>query len=264
MLKLYNGTTSVCSIKVRVGLAEIGLDYESILLDLRKGEQHEPEYLKLNPAGVVPTLVDDDMVLVESSLILEYLDREYNDSRLMPSGKAAGYSARHWLLRCLSIHPAINTLTFSTAMRDNTLASKSSEDIAAMLARMPDQTMRLKRKDLLENGLDSSYLQPALKELHRTFMDMGVALRKNDWVSGPDFGIADIALVSYIDRIERLGFEGLWQSSDPQIGGWLAAMRARPSYVAEVASKIDAGVAEKQRKAGPKYWPALERLWLAM
>ena len=94
-MKLYHGITSVCSVKVRIGLAEIGLHYDSIVLDLPNGDQHDPDYLKLNPSGVVPTLVDGDLVLVESSLILEYLDRAYNDSKLMPRGRAAEYEARH-------------------------------------------------------------------------------------------------------------------------------------------------------------------------
>ena len=62
MLKLYHGITSVCSIKVRIGLAEIGLDYEDAVVDLQKGEQHDPDYVRLNPDHVVPTLVDGDRV----------------------------------------------------------------------------------------------------------------------------------------------------------------------------------------------------------
>ncbi|MEM7464146.1 MAG: glutathione S-transferase family protein, partial [Pseudomonadota bacterium] len=162
MLILYHGLTSVCSVKVRIGLAEIGLEYESHVLDLPKGDQHHPDYLKINPDAVVPTLVDDGLVLYESSLILEYLDREYNDGNLMPAGKAAEAGARLWLLRCLSVHDAVNSLSFSTAHRDRTLASKTAEEIAAMLANMPDPVKRMKRKDLLDNGLASVFVQQAL------------------------------------------------------------------------------------------------------
>ncbi len=261
-MKLYHGITSVCSIKVRIGLAEIGLDYESIVLDLPNGDQHNPDYLKLNPAGVVPTLVDEDLVLFESSLIIEYLDREYNDSQLMPKGRAAEYAARHWLLRTLAAHNAINSLSFSTAYRDRTLTSKTPDDIAAMLANMPDPAKRMKRKDLLENGLSSVHVEQALKSLRGIFADMAGALSEGDWISGPAFGIADIALVSYIDRIERLGFEGLWATTEP-VGLWLAAMQARPSYQTEVSGKIDPEAAGKQREAGKTFWTELERQWHA-
>ena len=57
MLTLYDGTTSVCAIKVRLTLAEKVLSWESRMLDLRRGDQFEADYLKLNPGAVVPTLV---------------------------------------------------------------------------------------------------------------------------------------------------------------------------------------------------------------
>ena len=88
-MKLYHGITSVCSVKVRIGLAEIGLDYDEQTLDLQKGDQFDPAYLALNPNGVVPTLVDGDLILGESSLILEYLDREQNViTRIIPTSKS--------------------------------------------------------------------------------------------------------------------------------------------------------------------------------
>ena len=186
-------------------MAEIGLDYDSQTLGLQKGDQHDADYVALNPDAVVPTLIDGDLVLVESSLILEYLDREYNDSRLTSSGRVAEAAARHWLLKCLAIHDAINSLTFSTALRSRTLASKSAEEIAASLARMPDTVKSLKRKDLLETGLDSVHVEQSLRILRRTFTEMEAALKHSGWMSGPDIGISDIALVSYIDRLERLG-----------------------------------------------------------
>ncbi|MDF0603642.1 glutathione S-transferase family protein [Psychromarinibacter sp. C21-152] len=262
-MKLYHGISSVCSIKVRLGLAEIGLGYDEEVLDLPSGDQHDPAYLKLNPDGVVPTLVDAGLVVTESSLILEYLDREYNDSRLMPRGRAAEVAARHWLLRCLAIHAAINTLTFSTAGRDNALASQTAEQIEARLAKMPDPWMRMKRRDLFEHGLESGYVGQALMHLSRMLGDMQAALDRGDWVSGPDFGIVDIALLSYVDRLERLGFEGLWAGA-PRVGDWLAAMQARPSYAAEVGGRIEPKAAEGMRAAGAAHWPALERRWRAM
>ena len=223
MLKLYHFPTSVCSIKVRLGLAEIGLAYDETLISLPNGEQFEPGYLALNPDGVVPTLIDDDLVIVESSLILEYLDRQYNGSRLMPDDREGGVAARGWLLRTLSIHAAINSLTFSTGARDLTLATKSADEIMAALDRMPDPIARLKRADLTENGLASPHVSQALRHLRRTFADMDKALACGAWITGMDHGIADVALLSYIDRLERLGFEGLWAESVPRIGDWLHA-----------------------------------------
>ena len=261
MLKLYHGITSVCSIKVRIGLAEIGLDYESEVLDLQIGDQFDPDYIKLNPAAVVPTLIDDGLVLVESSLILEYLDRIHNKSQLMPNDRVRGAEARHWLLRCLAIHAAINTLTFSTVMRQRQLAVKSLEEIEASLTRMPDPMARLKRIDLLKHGLGSSYVTQALTQLRGVLSDMSSALARSEWISGAEFGIADVALVSYIDRLERLGFEGLWLEKHPQVSQWLTAMQTRSSYQMEVMEKIPGPMAAQMRANGAEHWKELAEIW---
>jgi glutathione S-transferase len=69
VLELYHNINSVCAQKVRIALKEKGQDAQEHLLTLR-GDQNEPAYLKLNPNGLVPTLVHDDTPIVESSLIL--------------------------------------------------------------------------------------------------------------------------------------------------------------------------------------------------
>ena len=73
-LKLYHGGFSVCSAKVRVGLAEKNSAWESFPIDLVAGEQFDPNYLKINRNGVVPSLIDDGTVITESSIILEHID----------------------------------------------------------------------------------------------------------------------------------------------------------------------------------------------
>jgi glutathione S-transferase len=73
VLELYHNINSVCAQKVRIALNEKGQDAKKHILTLR-GDQNEPAYLKLNPNGVVPTLIHDRQPIVESSLILYYID----------------------------------------------------------------------------------------------------------------------------------------------------------------------------------------------
>ena len=74
MLKVYSYFNSICTQKVFITLAEKGLAYDTQNVDLFKNEQFKPEYLKINPKGVVPALDHDGRVVIESSLICEYLD----------------------------------------------------------------------------------------------------------------------------------------------------------------------------------------------
>ena len=69
MLVLYDYGNSVCCQKVRITLREKGLDWLATRVDLFTSEQYSPAYLKLNPKGVVPTLVHDGVPIIESTLI---------------------------------------------------------------------------------------------------------------------------------------------------------------------------------------------------
>src|SRR6266540_2059859 len=84
MLALYHNDMSLCAQKVRVCLAEKGLEWESRHLVLRAGEHQQSWYRKLNRRAVVPTLLDGDKVIPESNVILEYLDETYPDPPLAP------------------------------------------------------------------------------------------------------------------------------------------------------------------------------------
>ena len=84
MLVLYHASHSTCSQKVRMVLHEKSVAFEEVRIDLGKKEQLNPDNLALNPNGVVPTLVDDGIPIIESSVICEYLDEKYPQNPLVP------------------------------------------------------------------------------------------------------------------------------------------------------------------------------------
>ena len=97
MLTLYHGVTSTCSKRVRMALAEKGVEWDSVHLDLSRRDNLEPEYLKINPNGVVPTLITENgTVIIESTVILEYLDDAYPDIPLKPDDPIARARMRLW------------------------------------------------------------------------------------------------------------------------------------------------------------------------
>ena len=77
MLTLYDFGNSVCCQKVRVTMRAKGLAWQAVNVNLFKAEQYDPEYLKLNPRGLVPTLVHDGRPVIESTLICEYIDEVF-------------------------------------------------------------------------------------------------------------------------------------------------------------------------------------------
>ncbi|MCD9560930.1 hypothetical protein HAX54_019793 [Datura stramonium] len=95
-LQLYSYWRSSCAFRVRIALNLKGLEYEYKAVDLLKGEHRDPEYLKLNPLGYVPTLVDGDAVIADSFAIIMYLEEKYPLRALLPQDfqrRAINYQA---------------------------------------------------------------------------------------------------------------------------------------------------------------------------
>ena len=87
MLELYHFDRSPAAQKVRLALAEKGLDWDGHYIEtgFDKRDQHDPGYLKLNPRGMVPTLVHDGRVIRESNVILEYIEDAFPAPPLRPA-----------------------------------------------------------------------------------------------------------------------------------------------------------------------------------
>ena len=96
-LELYNSPFSTCSQKTRMCLHEKGLDWVNHNIDLLNFEQLSPAYLSINPHGVVPTLVHDNVPIIDSSVIIEYLDETFPAPALSPSDNKMRAHMRSWM-----------------------------------------------------------------------------------------------------------------------------------------------------------------------
>ena len=228
MLELYHGTTSVYAQKARLTLAEKGLEWESHLMALN-GDQLDPAYLKLNPNGVVPTLVHDGNVIVESTVIMHYLDDTFPAPPLMPRHPLDRTRA-HLFKKLMDeyIHPACIVFTFATANRAP-LASLSKEQRDAQLAKAPLQRQSEYKRAAVEEGLGSSMGKEATKSFEKLIHWIQESAKRGAWLAGPDYSLADIAATPYMVRLEMLKLSRMWDSK-PGVAEWWERIKARPSY----------------------------------
>jgi glutathione S-transferase len=258
MLKLYHAPNSVCSQKARLGFAELGRTFDSILLNLGAGDQFKPDYMKLNPNAVVPTIDDGGRIVIESSVIMDYLNETTEDRPLMPRDPHGAALVRTWLLRCLENDAAINSLSFGTAYRSRFLHLMPDER-EATYRRIPDPTRQAKRRDLVENGVASHFVDDAVRHFRKLFREMDSALANDEWLVGDSYTLADAALLPYVDRLNRLRLNGFWEARHPRIADWYARSRARPSHAIAIEAFVTPEEADLLAKGGSAGWPAIEK-----
>jgi glutathione S-transferase len=256
MLELYHNVNSVCAQKVRVALAEKGLAYREHLIDLRGG-QFDPAYMKLNPNAVVPTLVHDGRPVIESSVILYYLDEAFPEPSLMPRDPHQRVAVRLYnKLIDEYVHNSCTILTFATAFRP-WFAGLSGEQIEARLAKSPSKQRTEYKRDVALNGLQSKFVRQALDYHLKLLKMMDEALSRGPWLAGEQFSLADAAVIPYILRLDLLKLEGLFSEKTRK---WYARMRDRPAVKKEMLERMTPQDKAPFEKLEPDPWPVIRKL----
>ncbi len=261
MLELYHYPFSTCSQKVRLVLAEKQLDFVSHEIDILGGAQHDPAYVKLNPNRVVPTLVHDGAVLIESSLINEYLDDAFPAIPLRPAAPVGRHALRLWTkLIDEKVHPATAVVTFAIGPRSIVL--QQPEDVReANLAGIPDPKERAARRSVLEHGVKAPEFAGALRQMVELLDRMEARLAADEWLSGNSCGLADAAALPYVLRLDHLAMSPLLAApARPRLAAWYERVRARASFTTAVAGWTPEAALGFLRGVGEAVWPDVERL----
>jgi glutathione S-transferase len=248
MMKLYHAPISTCSQKVRLVLAEKGLAYDSHYIDLQKGEQFAPDYLAKNPAGVVPTLEDGGRVLVESTLINEYLEDAYPEPRLTPEHALDRHAMRLWCRKIDELHPACGILTYAIGVRPGML-KRPTEEVDALVEAIPDPARQAVRRSVIDHGVEAPEFAGAHTAHVKLFDLADEALSRSPCLVGDTLTLADAAFLPYVLRVDHLGLGRLLEKRS-SLAAWYERMRARPAYQTAVAEFLPEPVVAAFRQAG--------------
>lgn len=238
-IKLYHFPGSLCSQKVKLVLAEKNLDWESHLVNLLTFENLTPDYMRLNPKGVVPTLVHNGKAVCDSITIIRYLDRHFMEPRLTPDDPTLRKSMDTWI-------DLQNRLPMREAMYGN------MRGIDGLVAR---QTVDIKEKLLPELAQKYPDLKPQyatklrdVKPWNQTIRDvtkitqinsqieaimnpLEQQLSQSEWLCGSAYSLADVVWTAVLNRLDELGLSTLWKADKrPAIADYLNRLEARPSY----------------------------------
>ncbi|MBM3529389.1 MAG: glutathione S-transferase family protein [Alphaproteobacteria bacterium] len=227
---LYNAPQSTCSQRVRFVLNAKGLAFEEKKLDLLAGDQLTPEYLKLNPNGVVPTLDHDGQVVIDSSVIVEYLDEVVPERASFTPRDPVQRAKMRALMRFIDEMPAaaVRVPTFNLAFLPR-FAAMSEEEFLAFAESKP-----LRKEFMLamgRKGFPDAEMNKAMQRLRRTYerMDAAIAESGGPWLLGADITLADVSVMPALVRMADLGREGDWADL-PRVAKWYEAIRAEAAF----------------------------------
>lgn len=228
--KLYNAPQSTCSQRVRFVLNAKGQTFAEEKLDLLAGDQLKPDYLALNPNGVVPTLDHDGSIVIDSSVIIEYLDEVVPQGENFTPRDPVKRAAMRALMRFIDEMPAaaVRVPTFNLAFLPR-FAAMSEDEFIAFAESKP-----LRKEFMLamgRKGFPQKEMDGAMTRLRRSYERMDEAIRDSGgpWLFGKDISLADVAVMPALVRMADLNREGDWADL-PRVANWFDMIRAHAAF----------------------------------
>ncbi len=205
-LHLYHFVFSNCSQRVRLALAEKQLSWVSHHLDLTKNEHINSEYQALNPKGVVPTLIYDGEVVVESNDILFYLEKKFPESPLTPKSPADQSVMEAHIQLSGSSQNSFKVHTFDQLFRK--LGTMTKEDLRFLEGHRENAEVVQFMEDFQEDGeVWKLRVEAAEQEISDVLSRLNDALFHRPWLTGHHYGLADISWVVNIYRLTLTGYD---------------------------------------------------------
>lgn len=239
---LYAFPGSLCSQKVRLALAEKGVDYENRFVDIELRMQNfEPEYLRLNPRGVVPTLVHRDQVVTDSARIIRYIDEAFEGPRLVPEDVGERERMESWIEQ--QDHLNMRELSYASfkGLLGFMLRRVSLPLRVKKLRRLRDENPELanlyeaKIQDVRQwrvTTASSEEIAEIRSNLEAVLRRVDEQLGKTRYLAADSYSLADVAWTCVLARLAMVGLaEALWGNGQlPHLEAYYEDLRARPSF----------------------------------
>jgi len=229
-LELYylNETDSICSNRVIVTLSEKGItDWIPHKMLLVERDQFKPEYLKLNPQGVVPTLIHNGRPIRESSLICDYLDDLHLNPALKPTDMVDRNRMREWVkLFDERGFEATAVVNFVTKFRLTVPRDVMEERWKSV----PNIDRLYRQQSVIREGVDSPYVMRAIGALESIFLQMELTLGDDrPFLMGDQFTLAEANFGPFLKILEMVRFMDFWLEAYPNVRAWWDRVASRES-----------------------------------
>lgn len=263
---LYHHGSSVCAAKVRFAMDEKGLEWDGVYIDILKGEQFEPEYLKINPKGVVPTLIHDGTIVPDSTVIIEYLDQIEPGTSVHPIDPGERAQARYWTKAVdEDLHPACGAVTFVCSHRHTVLKNLGPDGVRTFLASTPEISVtsdwKSQKDAFTRYGFDAPGAAEKIRLYDSYLKKMDDALDSQDWLIANVFSIADISMTPYVNRLDMMNMAGMWNNGRlPNVEAWFERVKKRSGFDKCLLGWVPEDLTNDLRENGSRSWPEVARI----
>jgi len=242
MIELYHFWSSVCSVRCRMALEEKRVKWISRYIDLFKFDQLKPEYLAINPDGVVPTLVHDGQPVRESIIINEYIDAAFPGPSLVPGHPLKQARMREFIRKCEDDFDAIVKLTMVKYIVPKLRNRWGEEELIKQAARRPMRYYQDLHSRAVRGEITATELTDARSTIEGLLDRLENILDRGPWIVGDEFSLADIAIAPYMFRLSALGADQFWsEDRRPHVHEWYGRLSARPSFQTAVSWPDESG-----------------------
>ena len=249
---LFHARVSSCSQKVRVYLNYKGIPWVSH--EVAMGENNQPYYMGINPRGLVPALVQDGAVHIESNDIILHFERQFPEPRLVP---AAYQDKIEELLRHEDdLHMALRTISFRFLMVPSK-PPKSQEDLDAYAktgsgtGRGEQDAAKLREiafyRWFLEGGIPVEAVKAAVAQFNAQFRGLDETLSDQPYLLGDAFSVLDIAWMIYVHRLVLCGYPV--ERLHPHLWQWYQKLAADPRFDDEISAPPPVAAMQAERRA---------------
>ena len=226
-LHLYHFSQSNCSMRVRMTIEEKGLQWTSHHLNLHKAENITPGYFGIHPKGLVPTLIHDGVVIIESTDIIDYLDETFPDPSLRPPGATGPAEAMaRWMRTAAENHIHVKTYMFAHRLGER-MAKTDAELALYRELQDNEELLQFHQENSSPEGLSRARVSRSTGVLADCFAGIDRALDDHAWIAGDAFTLADITWIPLHATLEKAGFAFERYNN---IVRWKDAVRARASF----------------------------------
>lgn len=242
---LFHAPGSSCSQKTRIFLNLKGIEWTSHPIDLTQKENLAPYYMGINPRGLVPCLIHDGAVHIESNDILLYLESCFPDPPLIPDAQRE--SVMTLLAHEDELHLALRTVTFRFLFPQGK-PPKSGEELdryaatgSGTVGGVADAAKAHEIaywRGVLNHGIPDDAARAAVAAFQAAFADLDDRLSRSAHILGGDLTMLDIAWLVYVNRMTLAGYP--LAARHPHLARWALRLKDNPVIVRELAAPPEA------------------------